>query len=522
MIGPFVARRSALLGALLAPLLLTALRPAPAEELHLVVLHTNDMHGQVVPLLATWRKDFDTPPPTGGLVRVAQYFTDVRAEVRAEGGDVLVLDAGDWYQGTPEGALDKGLGILKALEQMGYDAMAVGNHEFDHGVEHFEGMLAEVDLPALLANARTKSGSTLPGTGEYMVFERLGLRIGVVGMCSDHTPQMSHPSTRDLEWESPASSFARVTKAAQEAGEEVDWWIPLTHCGVDSDEETAAAHPGLDLIVGGHSHTVLSRGKQAGRTLIVQAGSKARSVGRVDLWFDGETHALLRGKAQLVDLLKEAPETEANQELRDLCQSMQERSAERMNEVVGELAVELSKDGSAYRSSLAGNLITDVMRARTGADVAIHNRGGIRAALEAGEVTRRDLFRILPFDNSLETLTMTGGQLADLLSRSIEGRGRSGLEFSGIVAEVRRGPNAPVVVGFEVGGAALDREATYRVTTNNFLANGGDAYREFMLASKRESDPILQRDLLADHFSRAAAKGEPVSPDGTNRYRMVD
>ena len=511
----------ALLGLALAPLLL-ALGAPPAGEVHLVVLHTNDMHGQVVPLPATWVKDQDPPPTSGGLARVGAYLRKVRREVKAEGGAVLVLDAGDWYQGTPEGGLDKGLGILRALAMMGYDALAVGNHEFDHGVEHFEGMLAEAPLPALLANARTKSGATLPGTGEYQVFERAGLSIGVVGMCSDQTPQMSHPTTRDLEWESAPDCLTRIKAAATARPDapRVDFWIPVTHCGVDADRELAQEHPDLDLIVGGHTHTVLHNGVREGRTLIVQAGSKARSVGRVDLWFDAETRELVRGEAKLVNLYADYEAPDRLDALEEHCAELQRRSAEAMDLVVGHLAEELDRDGGSSRSSAAGNFITDLMRSRTGADVAIHNRGGIRAALDAGPVTRRDLFRILPFDNHLETLTMTGQQLSDLMERSIEGQGRSGLEFSGLVARVRRGGKFPEVVQFLVGGTPLDPEGTYRVTTNNFLASGGDAYKEFMLASERVTDPILQRDLLEEHFR--AQGDEPVRPPRDNRFVLVD
>lgn len=514
-----------LLGLLALPLLSAGgVAPSPAvearapEEVHLVVLHTNDLHGQVVPLPATWVKDQDPPPTSGGLARVGAYIHKVRRETEAAGGSVVVVDAGDWYQGTPEGGLDKGLGILRGLELMGYDAMAVGNHEFDHGVEHFEGMLEQVELPALLANARTKTGGTLPGTGEYVLLERAGLTIGVVGMCSDQTPQMSHPTTRDLEWESSADTLRRIRK---EVGEDaVDLWLPVTHCGVDADRELAREHPDLELIVGGHTHTVLHRGVREGRTLIVQAGSKARSVGRVDLWFDAETQELVRGEAKLVNLYADYEAPDRREDLEAHCAELERRSAEAMDKVVGQLAEELDRDGGSSRSSAAGNLITDVMRARTGADVAIHNRGGIRAALDAGPVTRRDLFRILPFDNSLETLTMTGRQLHDLLARSIEGQGRSGLEFSGLVARVRRAGRYPEVVEFVVGGVVLDPEGTYRVTTNNFLASGGDAYREFTQASERVTDPILQRDLLEEYF--VAQEGEPVRPPRDNRFELVD
>lgn len=493
----------------------------PQEELHLIVLHTNDMHGQVVPLPATWLKDIDPPPTSGGLNRVGAYIQQVRADALAEGAGVLVVDGGDWFQGTPEGALDKGLGIMRAMASMGYDAVAVGNHEFDHGVAHFETMLAQVSLPALLANARTKSGGTVVGTGEYTLFDRGGVTICVVGMCSVQTPQMSHPSTRDLEWEEPADTLTRIQKelAAREVA--VDWWLPVTHCGVDADRELARKHPELDLIVGGHTHTVLKRGKREGRTLIVQAGSKARSVGRVDLYFDAETKVMLRGEARLVNLLGDPKKGQAVPELEKACQELLRRSAIAMDQVVGRLLGPLEGSRDAYSTSSSGNMITDLMRARTGAQVAIHNRGGIRANVPAGEVTRRDLFRILPFDNHLVTLTMTGQQLSDLLSRSLEGRGRSGLEFSGIVAQVRRQGRHPVVVGFLVAGKKLDPEAEYLVTTNSFLAAGGDAYTEFQQASQRVMDPVLQRTLLEEALAGPWKEGKGVAPSLDNRFEIL-
>jgi len=523
---PFRTSTTALLGLFLVPFLVLASWTAAAQDqssgkLHLIVLHTNDMHGQVVPLPATWVKDQDPPPTSGGLNRVGAYIKRTRVAAKEEGAEILVVDGGDWYQGTPEGGLDKGLGILKAMLLMGYDLVTVGNHEFDHGVSHFESLLKEAPLPALLANARTKTGGTLPGVGEYSILQRGGLSICVVGMCSVQTPEMSHPSTRDLEWEEPAATLTRIKKELAERTVHVDWWLPVTHCGVYEDKQLAKAHPDLDLIVGGHTHTVLHRGQREGRTLIVQAGSKARSVGRVDLWFDMETKSLLRGEARLVNLYGDPAEGEGVPALAKACVELRRRSALAMDQVVGRLDGSLDRSKDAYSTSASGNLITDLMRARTGAQVAIHNRGGIRAGLEPGEVTRRDLFRILPFDNALVTLTMTGRQLSDLLKRSLEGRGRSGLEFSGIVAQVKRNGRHPQVVAFLVDGKKLLPEQDYKVTTNSFLASGGDAYIEFQQARDRVTDPILQRTLLENALAKLWKQGQGLTPSIENRFVVL-
>jgi 2',3'-cyclic-nucleotide 2'-phosphodiesterase (5'-nucleotidase family) len=215
----------------------------------------------------------------------------VRAEARADGRALLVVDAGDWFQGTPEGRLERGLGFLRGLAAIGHDALCVGNHEFDHGVDVLEQHLAAQPLPALLANAREPSGAPLAGTQEYALVERGGLRIALVGLLSVQTPEMSHPSTRALEWLEPAE---RLRDLRAELAGDVDWFLPLTHIGIGGDKELARAHPDLPLIVGGHSHTLLAKGVREGRTLIVQAGSKGRGVGRVDLWFDAATKRVLR------------------------------------------------------------------------------------------------------------------------------------------------------------------------------------------------------------------------------------
>lgn len=488
----------------------------PAELLHLIVLHTNDVHGQVLPLPATWLKDRDPLPDSGGIERIGAYVRKVRAEAAAKGEAVLFVDGGDWFQGTPEGRLDEGRAFLAAFRELGHDAMAVGNHEFDYGVETFLAHLEAVPLPALMANARLESGGVLPGTAAYKIVECGGLRVGVVGLLSTATPAMSHPTTRTLLWTPAEEALADAREAM---GEDVDLVLPITHLGVNSDRRLAKAHPDLPLIVGGHSHTLLHKGVTEGTTLIVQSGSKGRGVGRVDLWFDSVTKKVVRTKAEVVNLYEKPEPSEAGKALAEKCAALLERSAKHMDVVVGTFGGPLSRGRDPYRTSPAGNLITDVMRERAEADVAIHNRGGIRVDLEAGEATRRDLFRILPFDNRLMMMTLTGAQIEALMRRSIEGRGRSGLEFSGMQIHVRRGSKGPLIERIDIGGEELHSEFSYRVVTNDFLASGGDAYIELASTNERQLDPILQRDLLELALKQA---GGTLTPSTENRYSVKE
>lgn len=508
-----ITRRRLLSSALLLVAALLAAPGRAAERIHLVVLHTNDVHGQVQARRATWI-DREHPPDVGGLARVAAYVREVRGELEGTGAGLVVVDAGDWFQGTPEGLIDRGEAFLGAMTRVGYDAMCVGNHELDHGLDVLTGMLERARPPAVLANVRDpESGARVAWARPWRVVERAGLRVALVGLLSTDTPSITHRDASALRFVEPAEELATVRA---ELGDSVDLVLPLTHCGVRADVALAKAHPDLPLIVGGHSHTYLAEGVREGDTLIVQTGSKASAVGRVDLWFDAETHALLERRCRLVDLLAEPAPEDRDAELDRRCAAMTAQSEAEMAKVVGVLAVPLTRSHDRLRSSTAGNLITDVLRERMGADVALHNRGGIRCDLEAGEVTRRHLFELLPFGNSLIVMTLSGAELEECLRVAVEGRGHSGLEFSGVVVDVVEDSDGAQLVGVRVGGAPLERERDYLVATNSFLADGGDEYEPLERGRDRREDPAFLREMMADWFARH----ERVAPSAENRYHV--
>ncbi len=484
---------------------------------HVIVLHTNDIHGQILPLPATWLVDKDPIPNTGGLERVGFHIERIRADAEAQGIPIFVFDAGDWFQGTPEGAIDKGALFIDAMQHVSWDAMVVGNHEFDHGVETTHKLFEGSKLPMVMANATYPKGKPFPNVEPWRIIESGGLRVAAVGILSDHTPAMTHSSTRELVWKGHTEALRAAIKELEKLPKRkrVDLIIPITHIGIDQDRVLAKDFPELPLIVGGHSHTVLRKGAREGNTRIVQAGSKGRSIGRVDLYLDPHTKEVKRSFASLIDLLDDPEGEHANPKLKAACANLVKRTEEEWDKTVGTLTADLVRRGPNYSSTPAGNLVCDLMRARTGADVSFNNRGGIRATLEAGEVTRRDLFNVLPFDNALVTLQVSGTDLMDIIKNGIE-RDGTGIEFSGLLVKVNLEGERAKITGVDVGGEPLDPERTYAITTNSFLADGASGFESLKDIEERQVDPILQRDL----FIQALEAG-PVTPPTDDRYQVT-
>jgi 5'-nucleotidase / UDP-sugar diphosphatase len=515
---------------------------ANSEPIHLVVLHTNDIHGQAAPRSATWL-DRDNPPQLGGLPRLAGEISAMAAAERAAGALVLVLDGGDWYQGTPEGLVDDGVAFTSLLGRVEYDAMVVGNHEFDHGVPHLANMLRETRVPAVMANVREQVACFCaevapancrcglnPKSGcECALGERVDwappfrvvtlqrnsreIDIALVGLITQDTPTITHHDARALDFEDPVLELERVMRELEPLG--IEMVVPVTHLGVDQDRLLARAFPALPLIVGGHSHTTLKNGVHEGETLIVQTGCKATVLGRVDLMLDPATLAVLSAEARLIEL--PVDETRTDVEIAVAAQSLIQAGAEQMNVEVGVLSTDLGRSRGTVSGS-AGNWITDIMRARLGSDVAIQNRGGIRSDLTAGVLTRRDLFGIAPFGNTLVEVELTGADLLETAKRATMDTRHSGIEMSGMTVQYAGAWPDGEVVGVRIGGEPVDPTRVYRVATNSFLVGGGDEYfPESIEVAKKLDTGLMLRDLLEEALREGA--GERI--DTSNRYEVL-
>ncbi len=495
-----------------APSLCAQATPERAP-IHLVIFHTNDIHGQVLSRKATWLSK-DSPPEIGGLPRLAAKL----AELRAAEPQAILVDAGDWYQGTPEGSIDRGLPFVHALAQLRFDAMCIGNHEFDHGVANVERLVREAHVPAILANVRDpKIGARLQFAKPWILIERSGVRIALVGLLTTSTPEITSPEVRPFQFATASEEMDLVRK---EIGDKADLIIPVGHIAVEESKLLAQHDPKLSLIVSGHSHTYLKQGVREGECLIVQSGSKASALGRVDLWLDPDTFAPLRSQAQLIDLLDD-PKAQATADagviaIRAACDALAKGAFAELEVVVGELAQALSRTVE-NGCSTPGSWVADALRRRMKADIGVHNRGGTRCDLVAGPVTRRHLYELLPFDNNVVALDLSGEQVFALARRSIEETKHIGLDFSGLALFVRKqADNTFRLTRIEVGGRPLDPKATYRVATNSFLATGGDGAAEFQAGKKKTEDPALLREMMEDEF--AGHKRVSLPNDAAGRF----
>ncbi len=485
-------------------------RGRPQGSVRLVVLHTNDIHGQVLPRKATWL-DRQAPPQIGGLPRVAGYVNAVRRELEGTGTELLVLEGGDWYQGTPEGGLEQGLPFVEALAAISFDALAIGNHEFDHSTANLRRLLEATGERAVCANLRDPaSGERVSWIEPWRIVDCGGLRIAIVGLITPETPSISHADTRALTFVEPALELATVKR---ELDGRCDLILPLAHMGVEEALATAKAHPDLPLLITGHSHTYLKEGKRDGAGLVVQTGAKASAVGRVELEIDGPSATVTSVRASLVDLLTEPEEQDRNAKVESICAELVTRAEADMKCEVGELAAPL-KAGRGPLSTVASSWVADLVRERMGADVGLHNRGGTRAEIDAGAVTVREVFEMLPFDNDVVLLEVPGSVLEAVVRGAIEGTVHSGLDYSGMRVFVRsrqeEGATRLAFVRIEIAGAPLEPQKLYRVALNSFLAGGGDGFKELARSTKLAQDPILLRELAEAALVRAGRITPPA------------
>jgi len=470
---------------------------AHADEFRMTIMHTNDTHSH---------HEAQGRSGDGGAARQASVVKDIRAEV----DNSLLLDAGDRFTGTLFHKYYAGEDNVKVMNALGYDAMALGNHEFDNGLEVLERFVTGVDFSVLSANTDFGTlemlASAVPGS---TVLDVGGEKVGVIGLVTAETPEITiNFSNKDqITWSANyATAVNRETAKLKADG--VNKIILITHIGLGLDKEVAANTTDVDVIVGGHSHTVISSiFKEGGDTeyplevenadgdpvYIVQAGDRDRYLGRLNLRFDDDG-LVTRARGDLILLSKHIKPDPAVQALVD---ELAKPIEELRNTVVA------LEDGTAVVSNqlmtnktcragecLIGDLLTDAMRDETGSDIAITNGGGIRADIDEGEVTVGEVLTVLPFGNTVATLKLTGAQIAASLEHGV-GRvgGKSGTgrfpQVSGLRYEFdsRSEPGSRlkrVEVGDSSSGyAPIDEGKVYTVATNNFMRTGGDGYEIF-------------------------------------------
>lgn len=358
--------------------LFAALSLTGATQTHIILMHTNDIHGHVLP-----------ENGTGGLAVIA-------AIVKQQHPDIL-LDAGDMFTGALVSDAFYGESVMAVMNRMGYRASILGNHEFDYGLKTMRDRVRQARFPVLSANV------VLPfdDVGKTRVVPIKGIRIGIVGLTTEETPTTTHPkNVKGVQFLDVVRTLEQVLPALQKTS---DFVIVLGHLTPAEELRVARAFPEIKLIVSGHSHTELQKPIHENNALIVRTGSFGRFVGRVDLDFEDRT--LQKISTQLIEAKGVTPDPDALQAVEPYRVKVDRQT----NAVLGEATASFARlveEGGALL-----NLATDAYRARTGTQIALANPGGIRTSLPAGPITYGKVFEILPFENTIVTMKISGIQL---------------------------------------------------------------------------------------------------------------
>jgi 2',3'-cyclic-nucleotide 2'-phosphodiesterase (5'-nucleotidase family) len=483
--------------------LLLATAALAGDPVRLIVLHTNDLHGQLHPMPPSPVRPVLRGKAAGGYAHLASMVRATRREAAGRGAKVLLLDAGDMFQGTPIGNETRGRAVIEAMDALGYDAGALGNHEFDYGLKNLVELVEAAGFPILAANV-----AGAPKLRPYVVLAppRTPCRVAVIGVITPATPLITTPGTTGgLTFSDPVPVVRALRKEI-----DADLFVVISHLGRADELRLAREVEGLALVVGGHSHSPYV--SKVGDTLVSQTHSRGLSLGRADLDLDPDGWKVVRAEGKLlpVDPKATAPDPAVQAVISKRGKDLDAR----LRRVVGHLAAPLRR-ARGLASSPAGNWMADVLRRVGEADIGITNKGGIRTDLEAGAVTAGDIYRLMPFDNLVVAMDLTGAELRAILERHFASGRFPRLEWSGLFVEVSQQEDGTVRLAVTVGGRPLDEKRPYRVATNSFLAAGGDGFSTFRRGRRRERGGLFRDALAGDLRARS-----PLTPPAEARLRV--
>jgi 5'-nucleotidase len=511
----------------------------------LSIIGTNDLHGALERL-----------PVFAGFV------ANLRAARAADGGGVVLVDGGDMFQGTLESNLGEGADVVRAYNYLGYAATAIGNHEFDYGPEGpaatpgpkddpqgaLKARAREAKFPFLAANIvddRTGSGIRWPNMPGSTLIEVAGIKVGIIGVSTETTPQKTMPANfAGLRISPPANAIAQQAALLRARGARVI--IAAMHIGssckdLDHPDDVSSCDRGeelfglihdlpratVDVIVAGHTHAGVAHRIEG--IAVIESFASGRAFGRVDLQVgpDGKVaavhidkpHRLCAGEkdgnptpvAACTPGDYEGKPVVPDPAVQRIVDEAMARASERRKEKLGITLAETIRRAWAVESA-EGNLFSDLMlAARPDAQVSVTNGGGLRADLPAGELTYGQLFEAVPFDNRFAIVTVTGKDLRTLLINNLQ-RGGGILSWGGLTAKARCA-DGKLDIQIRVAGKPLKDTASYKLATSDFLASGGDG----MIGRLRLPDKAIQatdtiiREAFGDVLRRWKAK-PPLDP----------
>lgn len=496
-------------------------------EYTLHVLHINDFHSRIEPVNAydstCSAEDIAANACFGGVARVKAKIDELRSGIEAEGGNVILLDAGDQFQGSLYYTTYKGEVEAEFLKAIGFDAMAVGNHEFDDGPAGLAALADRVSFPILSGNLDLTGEASLIGkVKNHVVLEVGAEKIGIISALATDTVDTSSPG-KGVVFQDEIDTLA--ADAATLAAEGVTKVIALTHVGIAKDMEIAAAVAGIDAVVGGHSHTLLSSsdparvgpypmmvdGIDGAPVPVVQAYAYGKYLGHLVLTFDDAgVLVAATGDTILLDA-SVTPDPAVEARVAELAAPLEEIKTRVVAEAMA--LIDGSRDRCRAMECAMGILVAEAMLDRVagqGVTIALTNGGGLRASIDAGPVTMGEVLTVLPFQNTLSTFEVTGAAILAALENGVSevetGAGRfpqvAGLKYTfdaGLPVGARV---SDVLVKAGEDWGPIDPAASYKVVSNNYVRGGGDGYGMFVdAANAYDFGPDLA-DVTAEYLAK--------------------
>jgi 2',3'-cyclic-nucleotide 2'-phosphodiesterase (5'-nucleotidase family) len=439
----------------------------------------------------------DSEYTVGGTAALLGYIN----KFKSESSNVLVLNAGDDFQGTPISTFTFGRSQVELMNVIHPDATTLGNHEFDYGANKLRENLKLAAYPVLVANLfDERRNSTFSQPSKIVTVGRL--KIGLIGLTH---PQLESLVIKDSLVATHLLSIDSVLTwhIAQFKQQRVNLIVAITHIGLANDSAIAQNHPELDIIISGHDHRALPVPRKVNRSIIVQAEKWGRFLGKLDVMVDvtGDSVYSYTGKLVETRTAGIVPDPRAAKKVRELTDGVQKA----MSEVIGELRTPWQNHESGRRESNIGDWQCDVFLEYAKADVAFQNTTGIRKSLQAGAITLGDVWEMNPFGNYCISFGVDGKRLRSMVEFQVsEASGQEWLQVGGIryVYDSRKAKGQRVV-SIEVGGRPLDERRQYVVVTNNYVASNASVH--FGIDSKTlqlTAHPKLDRDILIERIQR--------------------
>ncbi|MGR3376622.1 bifunctional metallophosphatase/5'-nucleotidase [Salipiger abyssi] len=502
---------------------------AASADYALTILHTNDFHSRFEPISkydsTCAAEDNEAGECFGGSARLMTAI----GEAKARSNNYILVDGGDQFQGTLFYTYYKGKLAAEMMNQMGYDAMTVGNHEFDDGPEVLRGFVDSVEFPVLMSNADISGEALLADSIlKSTVIERGGEKLGLIGLTPHDTDELASPGPNVIFTDPVDAVQGEVDRLSEEGVNKI---IVLSHSGYKVDIDVANNTTGVDVIVGGHTNTLLGEMDGAegpyptmvNDTAIVSAYAYGKFLGELNVTFDDDGNIVEASGAPIIMDAAVSEDEGTKARIAEAAEPLDEIR----NEVVAETSEEIvgSRDVCRAMECPMGNLVADAMLDRVkdqGIEIAIANGGGLRASIDAGEVTMGEVLTVLPFQNTLSTFQVTGATVVEALENGVsqmeDGGGRfpqvAGMSFT-VDPSAEPGSRISDVM---VGGTPIDPEKLYGLVSNNYVRNGGDGYKMFVDAQNAYDFGPDLADVTAEYIAANA----PYTPYTDGRITVKE